>query len=56
MLTYLNDAQLKVAFLAEITKHEEQDALIKGTYGRSGAGGGSGVAGVLRGAGGAVSR
>ena len=34
LLTYLGDPDLKTAFLAEITKHEEQDALIKGTYGR----------------------
>ena len=32
-LTYLGDPALKTAFLAEITKHEAQDALIKGTYG-----------------------
>jgi hypothetical protein len=32
--TYLGDPQLKAAFLAEITKHEDQDALIKGTYGQ----------------------
>ena len=31
--TYLGDPGLKAAFLAEITKHEEQDALIKATYG-----------------------
>jgi hypothetical protein len=34
MLTYLNSPQLKADFLAEITKHEAQDALVKGTYGR----------------------
>jgi len=32
--TYLNSPQLKADFLAEITKHEAQDALIKGTYGQ----------------------
>jgi hypothetical protein len=31
--TYLGDTNLKAAFLAEITKHEEQDALVKGSYG-----------------------
>ena len=34
LLTYRNDAALKAAFLAEIMKHEAQDAIIKGTYGR----------------------
>ena len=34
MQTYLNDPHLKIAFLAELTKHEERDQLIKGTYGR----------------------
>ena len=34
MQTYLNDPTLKAAFLAEITKHEEQDQLVKGTYGQ----------------------
>lgn len=31
--TYLNRPQLKADFLAELAKHEEHDALIKGTYG-----------------------
>ena len=33
MQTYLNSPELKAAFLAEIAKHEEMDAFIKGTYG-----------------------
>ena len=33
MQTYLNRPELKTAFLAEITKHEQQDAFIKGSYG-----------------------
>jgi len=31
--TYKNDPAFKAAFLAEISKHEEADALLKGTYG-----------------------
>ncbi len=34
MQTYLNDPQLKMAFLTEITKHEDADAFIKGSYGQ----------------------
>ena len=34
MQTYLNSPELKTAFLAEITKHEDADALVKGTYGQ----------------------
>src|SRR5438034_777684 len=32
--TYLNDPTLKANFLIEIGKHEQQDQIIKGTYGR----------------------
>ncbi len=32
--SYLDDPALKAAFLMEITKHEEADALAKGTYGK----------------------
>ena len=34
MQTYLGSAPLKADFLAEITKHEAADQIIKGTYGR----------------------
>lgn len=34
LVSYLGDPDLKAAFLAEITKHEQQDQFIKGTYGR----------------------
>src|SRR5262245_53942497 len=34
MQTYLNDPELKRAFLVEIGKHEEADQLLKGTYGQ----------------------
>jgi hypothetical protein len=33
MQTYQNDPQFKAAFLAEITAHEQADALVKGDYG-----------------------
>lgn len=34
LITYLGEPELKTALLAEITAHEEADAIIKGTYGR----------------------
>lgn len=34
LVTYLNDPELKSAFLAEIGKHEQADAFIKGSYGK----------------------
>ena len=34
LITYHGDHALKAAFLAEISKHEAADALVKGTYGR----------------------
>ena len=33
MQTYLGRPELKAAFLSEIAKHEEADAIVKGTYG-----------------------
>jgi hypothetical protein len=35
MLTYLNDPALKAALVAEITKHQVADQIVKGTYGRT---------------------
>ncbi len=32
MLSYLNDPKLKTAMVAEMEKHQKQDAIIKGTY------------------------